>query len=360
MPEFITIPLSQLVLDRKNPRLPARLIGAGQDELLRYLIQRTNITELVTSIGENGFFQGEAIIVTKSDESDDEFIVLEGNRRVTALKLIHNPLLADGISKSACIAATQAENRPSSIPAYEVDRREDVLQYLGFRHVSGIQRWGSLAKARYLKMLYDHAQGQPESRYTQIASEIGSRRDTVQKNLDALAVYNMIEQARFFDIRDLDEDKFQFGVFYTALSNTRIAAFAGARDVDSKPTHPIECPVSLRLGPIEELVRWMFEKESSGDTRLGESRNIPMLAAVLSAPDALELLRQGASLKDAFKKTPDIRSDFVREVKLATAHLRLANANLQFVSASDTEVQRTISVLVNEIQPIAGQFKLEL
>ena len=110
--------------------------------------------------------------------------------------------------------------------------RKDTLQYLGFRHISGVQRWDPLAKARYLRMLYQETEGEPDARYAEVASEIGSRRDTVQKNLDALAAYEKIEEKKFFGIQDLNEERFRFGVFYTALSNPKIATFTGAKDED--------------------------------------------------------------------------------------------------------------------------------
>ena len=350
MPDFKALKLSDLELDRKNPRLPSRLEGADEIEIMQYLIRRTSITELVTSIGENDFFPGEAIVVTPSEENEGKYTVLEGNRRLTALKLIQDPALGKGISSSAVEAAIQANNRPSTIPTYEVEKRGDALQYLGFRHVSGVQRWDPLAKARYLKILFDLAEGSPESRYGQVASEIGSRRDTVQKNLDALAAYDLTASKQFFDIPDLNEEKFQFGVFYTALANPRIATFAGARDEGGEPRHPVVNPGSLKVDQVQELVEWIFEKDENGDTKLGESRNIPMLAAAISSSKGLELLRKGASLEDAYNETPDIQNEFIREMKIALTHLKQANTKLAVVEVSESEVLRIVGEVQKEIR----------
>ena len=350
MPDFIEVEISELELDRENPRLPSRLRGADEDEILKYLIRKTNIAELVTSIGENDFFPGEAIVVTRSETVDGKYTVLEGNRRLTALKLLQDSGIARGVSSSATEAAVSAKNRPTKVPAYEVDSRNDVLQYLGFRHVSGVQRWDPLAKARYLKMLYQHAEGGPESRYVQIASEIGSRRDTVRKNLDALAAYEVTANKNFFGISTLDDDRFQFGVFYTALGTTGIATFTGAKDCEGQPTHPIANPESLKIGEIEEIVRWMFVKDENGDTRLGESRNIPKLAAVVSAPRALKRFRDGATLDDAHLETPDIQNEFIREIKTATRHVKSANSKLDLVDPDDREVHQCVVEIQAELR----------
>ena len=112
------------------------------------------------SIGENGFFPGEAIVVTPAN---GKYTVLEGNRRLAALKLLQDPDLA-GNRRSITRASEDSKNKPTDIPAYIVNSRDDALQYLGFRHISGVQRWDPLAKARYLKLLFKQASGEPEKR----------------------------------------------------------------------------------------------------------------------------------------------------------------------------------------------------
>ena len=358
MPDFIDIPVGSLELDRQNPRLPSRLKGADDLEILQYLARRTNLEELITSIGENDFFSGEAIVVTKSEAEDGKYIVLEGNRRLTALKLLQDPELAKSISSGIAESVSRARNRPSKVPAYEVDSRNDVLQYLGFRHISGVQRWDPLAKARYLKMLYDQTSGEPESRYRQIASEIGSRQNAVRKNLDALAAYEVIERNDFFGIPSLREENFQFGVFYTALANPQIASFTGARE-HGRPTNPIENPENLKHDAIEEIVEWIFKKDEGGKTRLGESRNLSKLGEVVSAPKALERFRQGATLEEAHRQTPDIRNEFIHEIKIATHYVESANSKISSVSGNDPGVQQAISDLKSELDATMKALDLE-
>ena len=363
MPDFKPtrlVEIAKLELDRKNPRLPSRLRGATDDDIIRYLARKTNIVDLIASISANGFFPGEAVVVTESEEHDDKYIVLEGNRRLTALILLQDEQLAQSVSQSVGEAVRRSDTRPTEVPAYEVDNREEALQYLGFRHVSGVQRWDPLAKARYLEILYQETDGDPDGRYAQIAREIGSRRDTVRKNLDALAAYGVIERNSFFDIPTLDEDGFQFGTFYTALANQKIAEFTGARDISQRATHPIEDPEFLDVEAIEELVRWMFEKQSDGTTRLGESRNISMLADVVASPNALKRFREGAILRVAHLETPDIQNEFVRDIRIATTHVKSANTKLGSVSPDDPEVQGSIFDLHDELQIAAEALDIRL
>ena len=350
MPEFPELDISKLEFDRENPRLPSRLKGSEERDILKYLAQKTNLEDLITSIGENDFFPGEAIVVTRSESGSGKYVVLEGNRRLAALKLLQDEDLAKAISNALAEAVRRAKHRPTVVPAYEVDSRNDVLQYLGFRHVSGVQRWDALAKARYLRLLYQEAEGTPESRYGQIAGEIGSRRDTVRKNLDALAAYEVIVEKKFFGIPKLDEETFRFGVFYTALANPRIATFTGARSDNDRPTNPIENPHLLKTTEITELTNWMFEIRDDGKTLLGDSRNIPKLAEVVASPAALRLLRSGATLDVALRETPDIQNEFIRNIGIAKYYIESARSSVSSVEGNDPKVQQAISDLKAELR----------
>lgn len=345
MNKFENLHIDQLELDKENPRLPDT-VARKEKEIVRYLARKTNIEDLMVSIGTNDFFNGEAIVVTPAKNSK-KHIVLEGNRRLAALRLLHDPGLAGDIS-SIKRASERAQYKPVEVPAYIVDSRDDALQYLGFRHISGVQRWDPMAKARYLKLLFQQISGKPEERYVIVAREIGSKSNAVRRNLDALAAYEAIKKYDFFEIEDLDEENFQFGVFYTAVGNLDIASFIGIRD-DNEPTHPIVNPNCLKKKPLQELTEWIFKKESSGSTRLGESRNIGNLGEVVAHPQALEKLRQGLTLDAAHDATVDNEEEFIRDIVIATEHLKKANSNLHSVSFTDERavnlVRETMRVL---------------
>ncbi|MCE2435083.1 MAG: ParB N-terminal domain-containing protein [Candidatus Latescibacteria bacterium] len=334
---FELLTIDKLEFDKENPRLP-KTVAPKDSEIIKYLARKTGIEDLMTSIGVNNFFPGEAIVVTPS--KDGKYTVLEGNRRLAALRLLQNPGEAGNI-RSITRAEEEATYRPTEIPVHVVDSREEALQYLGFRHISGVQRWEPLAKARYLKLLFDQTSGEPEDRYVEVAREIGSRSNAVRRNLDALAAYEAIEECDFFDIEDLEEGSFQFGVFYTAIGDSEIASFIGVRK-EGKPTHPIVKPKSLKKKSLEELTEWMFKKDNSGSTRLGESRNIGKLGKVVANPDALEKLRQGVSLESAHSATVDNREEFLGYINIAIDNLKQANWNLPSVTLPDSQAVEVV------------------
>ena len=357
---FQVLNIDDLEFDKQNPRLPTT-VSTKESEIIKYLATKTGIEDLMISIGENGFFDGEAIVATPAN---GKYTVLEGNRRLAALRLLQDPGLA-GNRRSITRASEEAENRPTKIPAYIVNSRDDALQYLGFRHISGVQRWDPLAKARYLKLLFNRTSSvepsvEPEERCREVAREIGSKHDAVRRSLDALAAYEAIEDRDFFDIDGLDEESFQFGTFYTAIANAEIASFVGVREEDgSAATHPIANPESLKEGPLEELTEWMFKKDSQGSTRLGESRNISKLSEIIANPNALEKFRQGLSLEIAHSATIDNKEEFLRDIGKAIEQLKKANSNLHSVSSNDHDAVERVREAMKALNIATNHLKVD-
>jgi hypothetical protein len=43
----------------------------------------------------------------------------------------------------------ETTKRPKSIPCIVFDRKEQIMQYLGYRHVTGIKSWSVASKAHF-------------------------------------------------------------------------------------------------------------------------------------------------------------------------------------------------------------------
>jgi hypothetical protein len=83
-----TVKVTNIELDPKNVRLD--IDSPSQDAIIQDLFKNENAIQIVESIAQNGFFNQEMPIITKED---GRWIVLEGNRRISALKAILNPKL---------------------------------------------------------------------------------------------------------------------------------------------------------------------------------------------------------------------------------------------------------------------------
>jgi hypothetical protein len=330
--------IDQLRLDPENPRLPES-VSRSQSDMLNYIAETTAIEDLMGAIAANDFFAGEPLVVVPDKENEDRFVVVEGNRRLTAVLLLRDLSLCTKPSARMREIVQNANHIPNAVPVVWRAERKDVLPYLGFRHITGVKQWEPLAKARYIKQLFDLTPGDqdPRERYLTVAREIGSRRDHIKRNLDALAVYNVIKDHDFYNIDGLDEETIKFAVLSTALADERIGAFVGISQKDDgeeeyEPLHPIINADSLKKHEIGELTDWIYRQDSKGRTRVGESRNLRYLAAVLDNPRALAAFRNNSSLKLAYQITSDIVHDFLELLYQAEAALTEAAGMVATIS----------------------------
>jgi hypothetical protein len=80
--------LSSLNLDLNNPRIKYRGVPLNQTQIMKFLIENEKVYELAKKISEEGYFVGEEPIISIENNKK---IVLEGNRRTSALKLLQDP-----------------------------------------------------------------------------------------------------------------------------------------------------------------------------------------------------------------------------------------------------------------------------
>lgn len=331
------IEVDRLLLDEENPRLPQDLKPRSQEKMIGYIASKGAIEDLMSSIGKNGFFVGEALVAYRNNrDKPGQLRVIEGNRRLTAVKLILKPELYPNRPSIAELAASAKNKaRLATLPVVIFDTRAEVLPYLGSRHIVGVRQWEPLAKARYMRQLFEsiHKTGQaPKDSYRAVAEQIGSykRTDYIKSNLDGLAVYDLMEEKDFFQIKGLAEETVDFGTLYTALGYDSIAAYVGAAKYNSRTEsydrlEPIKTPSVLKVDRVRRLAQWLYEENEDGETTVGESRRLPMLAKVLASEEARKELESGATLDIAYSFTEGVNDDLMGHLQNAKKYLRQAN-----------------------------------
>src|SRR4051794_586654 len=90
--EVVFRPVEELHPDPQNPRLPSSVWDAEDDELYVYIDRFHDAVGLAESLASFGFFPSEPLVVVPSGGG---FRVVEGNRRLTALKGLTNPGLRE-------------------------------------------------------------------------------------------------------------------------------------------------------------------------------------------------------------------------------------------------------------------------
>ena len=297
------LPINEIYLDKHNPRLPTT-VNRSQNEMTLYIARNTSITELMTAIAENGYFPGEPIIVVPRKAGGHW--VVEGNRRLVALKLLIDPSLNPKNTRVREISET-AQHSPEAVPCVIFDDRVQIVNYLGYRHISGVKQWEPLAKARYIAQYFEtqtDPKVEPTARYREVARGIGSQASFIKRQLDGIAVYRHVEDLEFYGIDNLSEETISFSLLSTAVGYEAILDF-----VSSTP-HPFIEPKHLKPDAVRNLTNWMYAPNEHGETILGDSRNIQRLAVIVTDEKALLLLTEDRNLQKAFNTTKGIAGEF--------------------------------------------------
>lgn len=201
MASFETFKLSELRLDENNYRTGH--VSSQRDAIHAIIAdQGPKLANLAKDIlAQGGISPGEPIWVVRG-EAFGSYIVVEGNRRVTALKLLDNPLLADGtaIERQIRELAKQFTATPiRELTGVVFTSFEEAEPWRRRRHLSngsgvGLEPWGTLAKGRAdrdhgkktrrVLTVYEYLQDESAG-WRDIAASLDSRWTTVERVLNA-------------------------------------------------------------------------------------------------------------------------------------------------------------------------------
>ena len=202
----ISVRYDRLILDPNNPRFTTR----KQDQISPedYLEQDTagmtkakmdreryRIGELERSIKQNGWLPVDAIFVRKLRDETDFFVVLEGNRRVCAIRSIMLDETADTALKTSLREFDVMEVLDEGD---EDDLRRKISYLLGVRHHGSLKKWTPFAQAHNIFERYLEESRQSASEFEWVEHYGQSVADTlsvtVKDVLERLRVYRVMTQ----------------------------------------------------------------------------------------------------------------------------------------------------------------------
>jgi hypothetical protein len=145
--------VTALLLDPHNPRIPELGHQASQREIAAELVANDAVYDLAKDIVAQGFYPTEVLICV---EESHALTVVEGNRRLAALKLLVSPEMAP----SPWVARFRALSRKVSGAAIQevkvviAPSRSEAVPLIMNRHTqTGIKRWETIQQARYVHSL---------------------------------------------------------------------------------------------------------------------------------------------------------------------------------------------------------------
>lgn len=294
---IVQVDPNELSFDYKNPRIAEFGLSAAtpEQEIIRILWEVMGVEEIVLSIRASGFFEHEPLIAVKEDGRN---VVIEGNRRLAAVKCILDPEIADyiGINKNTLLISDGYKESLNELPVIFVDERQDAWKFIGFKHINGPAKWGSYAKAQYISQI----KNEYNIPLAEIASQIGDTHKTVQKLYQGLQVIEQAEELKVFDRSDISANRLYFSHLYTGLTYEGFKEYIGITGVSEEVKNPVPPEKKEHLG---ELLTWIYGSKKNKTTPAIQSQNpdLRRLEAVLKNREATVALRDGVPLYQAYE-----------------------------------------------------------
>ncbi|MEQ8511648.1 MAG: hypothetical protein RIA98_04070 [Algiphilus sp.] len=167
-PMEVDIPITRLLLDEENFRID--IVDNQRSAIMALLKQQgegRKILNLAKHIVEKGrLAPGERLLIIQNDEpleadeaDDDFYVVMEGNRRVSCLKLLNNPALIQNdypnlYKKFSELSKNTDRRLLEEVPCVVLPDRDIALEWVEIKHSTdldgvGLEKWDAGATARF-------------------------------------------------------------------------------------------------------------------------------------------------------------------------------------------------------------------
>ena len=343
--EIMSMKVSDLAFDIKNPRLAEFDLtdNSTEAEVIWVLWEAMDVRELVLSIAASGFFRHEPLIVAQESGKN---VVIEGNRRLAAVKVLLEPTLAKNQKADVPAINQEARQALEEVPTVH-GTRKDAWRYLGFKHVNGPAKWSSYAKSRYIADVHRNFGIKLED----IAKQIGDTHKTVQRLFRGLMVIEEAERLRVFRREDRWRRHFAFSHLYTGLDYPGISSFIGLRPESIEGEEPV--PLEKK-GELRELCLWMYGSKKEKTPPVIETQNphLRQLDAVVSNKEAIAALRSGHDLAYAFEASRPSGTVFEESLLASKRELQKARGMLSTGYDGSEELLRiagTVATLAEDL-----------
>jgi hypothetical protein len=305
--ETIPVDVKDLLFDPGNPRLPEK---ENQRQIFRFLVDDIGIEDLLNSIAASGVIEGDPIIARPAGQAG-KYYVIEGNRRLAALRLLNGESIGDGKPQPAPpavnpeIAATLGQIKVQV--GWDKDK---VDAYLGYKHVTAAREWTPEAKAKFVLSRCDDDFS--DRNLSEFARRLGTTLPTLRRWLIAYLTLKQAETEGRFDPEKAYQKRY-FGTFYTLLGSQQIQEFLALKSgaVAKTPVPPDH------LDRLTEFIGWVVGTKEIPP--ILNSRSQQKFDFVLASPSALQYFRAKRNLEGALLYT-EFNSGQIAEKLLNAAY----------------------------------------
>jgi len=288
--EFTKVPARSLEFDPRNPRFGGEGANLSQAEIQKLLFNPPHSASLLLeSFVKNGYISYEPLVVRR--EGDNRYVVIEGNRRLCALRhILQNPQEYG----SGVVAGLQGIPVLVFHEKPDASHLRDIRTYLGVRHLVGYREWPAESKAIFLDENI-----KTKSDLKRLMQEFAIKKQDVTRYL---IPYRVKKAARdLLDEFQPVEDQ-AFWMLGEALSR------AGIKEYIQLDVDPDSLKVrGLNKAKFQHLLEYLYgssteargSRKAVGLRRITETRQLTRLGSVLASKRASQKLEEGATLEEA-------------------------------------------------------------
>lgn len=300
----VRLPLDSIYLDPNNPRFVGpdwtyvteedTTKEAVQDEVRLRLVRDFEVEKLKMNMEVNGFLPIDRIIVREFSPS--QYVVLEGNRRICAAKLIVQAAHG-GIPLEPDVLQTFEE-----IPCLQyVGGEEDAAWiFQGLRHITGISDWSSYNKA---KLLVEQMEEDNLS-LTQVGKRFGLTPHGAGQWVRGYFAFKQAREESDF-INEVDERSYPYFQEIFSRSSAAVREWMQWNDRD----HRFENAINFN-----EFVGWLYPRPESPEDGAGAQPKADWDRRIIRRQDDIRqiayLLKEDKEAFEEFRRSTDLERSY--------------------------------------------------
>lgn len=343
----VLLGIDNILLDPQNPRFATKnqsyTISDFKDkniqlEMIKKL-ETYELEELINSIKENGFLSLERVVVVRLEQGSNKYVVVEGNRRIAAIKLILMNETTDAELKnslmeiSVCVILGKI---------YE-NSQEERYKIASLAHLSGKVEWGDYQKAIFLHSIVM----QYGKKCQEVGAEVGLGRNQAIAIFQACEAYLSIQRLEWYQKSEEEycTDEYYFQLFYAVM---KIASI-------KNDYFKIRSNVVCNPENLMNFCNWigMINHQKFSDRQIKYKEQMKTLEIVLKDPIAKQALEEGKPLEEVIKSAYQENINHKKIILDFLNYLKKIPANyLEIISKRD---KNNLKKIEQEIQKILNK-----
>lgn len=267
----VKIPVTDILLDKENYRIPKDSNDFSQKDIIEYFLKEKSykILELAQSISFKNYINVDPIILIKEE---DKYIVVEGNRRITALKVLINPELAPLEDKKKLRLMQNTINiddimYPKTVLA---NSREETNDYITTKHAEGetVIKWTPIMQSEFYENVITNLEEGQNKEDAYKALDIDDKKYI--KHLNRLIIYNRICSLNYgnapYATEITDKAKFQITTIEDRFFNNTYFTSKFKININHD-TKQIEVNNDEKFDYVlTKLITWIYETPGNGSS----------------------------------------------------------------------------------------------